>query len=92
MEINIFRFKLVYRRNDLGCKFWADLEKVYEQGMDRQAFNGYQSFKSVVKSIGEERKLGREFEELSGYSLYHAVKHAKASQAKKINVKSFMGH
>lgn len=67
--------------------FWADLEKVYEQGMDRQAFlNSYQSFKSVVKSIGEERKLGREFEELSGYSLYHAVKHAKASQAKKIKM------
>lgn len=67
--------------------FLADLEKVYEQGMDRQAFlNSYQSFKSVVKSIGEERKLGREFEELSGYSLYHAVKHAKASQAKKIKM------
>ena len=71
----------------LVVNFWADLEKVYEQGMDRKAFlNSYQSFKSVVKSIGEERKLGREFEELSGYSLYHAVKQAKASQAKKIKM------
>ncbi|BFQ95831.1 UPF0223 family protein [Enterococcus cecorum] len=71
----------------LVVNFWADLEKVYEQGMDRQAFlNSYQSFKSVVKSIGEERKLGREFEELSGYSLYHAVKQAKASQNKRIKM------
>lgn len=71
----------------LVVNFWADLEKVYEQGMERQTFlKSYHSFKSVVRSIGEERKLGREFEELSGYSLYRAVKQAKASQNKRIKM------
>ena len=37
----------------------------------------YRAFKKVVPSIGEEKRLGREFEEVSGYSLYRATQTAK---------------
>lgn len=40
----------------------------------------YQQFKTVVKSIGEEKRLGREFEKASGYSLYRTVQQAKKSK------------
>lgn len=37
----------------------------------------YRKFKQIVPSIGEEKKIFREFEEVSGYSAYHAVKKMK---------------
>lgn len=59
---------------------WQTLEDVYEKGVPATKFlEVYQQFKAVIKSIGEERKLGREFEEVSGYSLYRAVQAAKAT-------------
>ena len=36
----------------------------------------------VVPSIGEERRLGRDFEDLSGYSLYRTVQAAKTTSGK----------
>ncbi|MGX7328363.1 UPF0223 family protein [Enterococcus bulliens] len=69
-------------------KMWEILEKSYEQNVTVEQFlAAYQEFKTVVRSIGEERKLGREFEAASGYSLYHAVKHAKALQTGKFSMK-----
>ena len=40
----------------------------------------YRAFKKVVPSIGEEKRLGREFEEVSGYSLYRATQAAKQKE------------
>ena len=51
-------------------KMWEDLERANEKGINNEAFlKTYQQFKTVVKSIGEEKRLGREFEKASGYSL-----------------------
>lgn len=62
-------------------KLWDLLEQAYEKGIASQVFlASYQEFKQVVPSIGEERRLGREFEKISGYSLYHTVKQAKESE------------
>lgn len=58
---------------------WAVLEQAYEEGVAVASFmEAYKAFKKVVPSIGEERRLGREFEKLSGYSLYRALQAAKA--------------
>ena len=62
----------------LVMDLWAAVEEAYEKGIEKQTFlNKYRGFKKVVKSIGEERKLGKEFELISGYSLYHVVQEAK---------------
>lgn len=57
---------------------WQALEEVYEKGLIVDNFNEvYREFKQVIKSIGEERQLGRDFEAVSGYSLYRAVQESK---------------
>lgn len=62
---------------------WDQLEQAYEKGIVVDKFlESYQQFKKVVPSIGEERRLGREFEDLSGYSLYRTVQAAKATKGK----------
>ncbi|RST88740.1 hypothetical protein C7P63_09070 [Vagococcus humatus] len=62
---------------------WQGVEKAYETGISQADFMAlYREFKTVVKSIGEERQLGREFEEASGYSLYRVVQQAKNTSGK----------
>lgn len=66
-------------------KMWDILEQAYENGVATSLFlETYRLFKSVVKSIGEERHLGNDFEKISGYSLYRTVQTAKKMPAKKI--------
>ncbi|GAA3022810.1 UPF0223 family protein [Tetragenococcus solitarius] len=72
----------------LVVNLWQALEDSYEKGISAEKFlDAYKGFKTVVKSIGEERKLGREFEKLSGYSLYKAVQEAKTHPDKKLRMK-----
>lgn len=67
---------------------WAALEQAYEKGISNQEFlKKYQLFKTVVKSIGEERRIGKDFELISGYSLYHAVKEAKQNEKMQLKMK-----
>ncbi|ALV20888.1 MAG: UPF0223 family protein [Carnobacterium sp.] len=62
---------------------WRAVELAYEAGISTQEFlTKYQKFKEVIPSIGEEKKWGREFEAVSGYSLYQAVKEAKGTNKK----------
>lgn len=64
-------------------KMWEDLELANEKGIDNARFlKSYQHFKTVIPSIGEEKKLGKEFEKVSGYSLYRTVQAAKKNQKK----------
>ncbi|MDT2756902.1 UPF0223 family protein [Enterococcus asini] len=59
-------------------KMWELLEAANEEGVQATEFlNAYKEFKKVVPAIGEERRLGREFEKSSGYSLYHTLKAVK---------------
>jgi UPF0223 protein SPD_1235 len=58
--------------------FFNQVEQAYEQKADARIYlEAYKAFKKVVPSIGEEKRLGKEFEEVSGYSLYRATKVAK---------------
>lgn len=63
-------------------EMWNLVEAVYEKGSNPQAFLAhYRRFKEVVPSIGEEKKLDKEFKEVSGgYSLYQAKKACLAAE------------
>lgn len=62
---------------------WNAVEAAYEKGIATEQFQeAYRNFKQIVKSIGEEKRLGREFEEVSGYSLYRVVQASKTNQKK----------
>ncbi|AUB52452.1 MULTISPECIES: UPF0223 family protein [Enterococcus] len=66
---------------------WEALEKANEQGINNQEFlTTYQQFKTVIKSIGEEKRLGREFEKASGYSLYRTIQEAKKNTNKMLKM------
>jgi uncharacterized protein YktA (UPF0223 family) len=66
---------------------WDALEKSYEQGLENDLFlEKYHDFKEVVRSIGEEKRLGKEFEQVSGYSLYRAVQAAKKNNGKRLKM------
>jgi len=66
---------------------WEALEKANEQGINNQEFlTTYQQFKTVIKSIGEEKRLGREFEKASGYSLYRTIQEAKKNTDKMLKM------
>lgn len=66
---------------------WEALEKANEQGINNQEFlSTYQQFKTVIKSIGEEKRLGREFEKASGYSLYCTIQEAKKNTNKMLKM------
>ncbi len=46
----------------------------------------YRAFKTVVPSIGEEKRLGRTFEQDTGYSLYQTMKQVKDQPDRKIKM------
>lgn len=62
-------------------KMWELLEQAYEEGIQAETFlKGYSQFKKIVPSIGEERRLGKDFEKLSGYSLYRTLQSARQKE------------
>ncbi|WP_342231321.1 UPF0223 family protein [Enterococcus faecalis] len=66
---------------------WTAVEQANETGLPVNKFlTTYQQFKTVVKSIGEEKRLGREFENASGYSLYRTLQQAKKQGSGKLKL------
>ncbi|EGO7785152.1 UPF0223 family protein [Enterococcus faecalis] len=66
---------------------WTAVEQANETGLPVEKFlTTYQQFKTVVKSIGEEKRLGREFENASGYSLYRTLQQAKKQGSGKLKL------
>lgn len=66
---------------------WTAVEQANETGLPVDKFlTTYQQFKAVVKSIGEEKRLGREFENASGYSLYRTLQQAKKQGSGKLKL------
>ncbi|MGM9923305.1 MAG: UPF0223 family protein [Bacillus sp. (in: firmicutes)] len=62
--------------------FFEAVERVYEKGMERDEFMAkYRRFKEIVPSIAGEKKLDKEFQEVSGYSTYRAVQAAKKAES-----------
>lgn len=67
--------------------FFNDIEAAYETQVDsKKLLESYKVFKSVVPSKSEEKRLGREFELVSGYSFYRAVQLAKEKGEGKISL------
>ena len=59
-------------------KFYEAIEKAYEKGINRDELMAiYRRFKEIVPSKAEEKTLCGEFEDISGYSSYRAIKKAK---------------
>ena len=67
--------------------FYSLVEDAYEKGVDRDNFlAAYRAFKQVVPDQMTEKRLGREFEQVSGYSLYHVLKAARAGAGQRIRL------
>lgn len=61
------------------------VEKAYEGGISKVEFmSAYRKFKQVVPSKGEEKKLDKEFEEVSGYSIYRVKKESEKNETIKM--------
>ncbi|MCW1052089.1 UPF0223 family protein [Streptococcus anginosus] len=61
--------------------FLNDVEQAYEAKIAAEKIlTSYQLFKKIVPSKAEEKRIGREFETASGYSLYRAVQAAKQKE------------
>ncbi|MGT2926178.1 UPF0223 family protein [Streptococcus cuniculipharyngis] len=58
--------------------FFSKIEAAYETRVDTtELLVAYDHFKQIVPGKAQEKQLDREFEKLSGYSTYQAVKKAK---------------
>ena len=69
--------------------FFNDVEAAYEDKVEaKKLLESYKEFKLVVPSKREEKRLGREFETVSGYSLYRAVQAAKEKREGKISLEN----
>ena len=61
--------------------FLNAVEQAYESKIDAaELLERYKAFKQVVPGKAQEKKIGREFEAASGYSLYRAVQTAKQTE------------
>ena len=61
--------------------FLNDVEQAYEEKITaEEILSSYKLFKKIVPSKAEEKRIGREFEAASGYSLYRAVQAAKLKE------------
>ncbi|EOH99094.1 hypothetical protein UAY_01871 [Enterococcus moraviensis ATCC BAA-383] len=66
---------------------WSAVEQANETGIDTKVFlSTYKQFKTVVKSIGEEKRLGNEFQKASGYSLYRTLQQAKKQESGRLKL------
>lgn len=58
--------------------FLSLVEKAYESKVNKdQLLEAYKTFKTVVPAKAAEKRLDREFQEVSGFSIYQAVKAAQ---------------
>ncbi|KIY21220.1 MULTISPECIES: UPF0223 family protein [Mesobacillus] len=62
--------------------FYECIEKAYEKGIDRDTLlQAYRRFKEIVPQKAEEKKLFKDFEEVSGYVSYEAIKEMKQNES-----------
>lgn len=62
--------------------FFETIERAFEKGADRdQLLSRYNRFKEIVPSKAQEKTLCGEFEVLSGYSSYRAIKKAREANS-----------
>lgn len=62
--------------------FFECIEKAYEKGIDRDILlQAYRRFKEIVPSKAEEKTIFNEFEDVSGYAAFQAVKALKETNS-----------
>ena len=67
--------------------FLNQVELAYETGVDvENLLIAYKGFKEVVRSIGEEKRIGAEFEKVSSYSIYRTITAAKKTNQKRLRM------
>ncbi len=55
--------------------FLDKVERVYQEGVNcQELMDSYQQYKQIVQSKMEEKQIDKEFEKITGYSTYQAVK------------------
>ncbi|MDR0298340.1 MAG: UPF0223 family protein [Streptococcaceae bacterium] len=67
--------------------FFNHVEAFYEKPKSVSAdsfLSAYKAFKTVVPSLSAEKKLARDFENASSYSIYNAVQAVKLTQKSKM--------
>jgi uncharacterized protein YktA (UPF0223 family) len=66
------------------------VEKAYESGVKRDEFlQKYRSFQQVVPMKMEQKRLDKEFERESGYSIYQVFKQCqKAKNSEKVRIRN----
>lgn len=68
--------------------FFSIIEQAYEKGAKvAEIKEKYTRFKKVVPSKGEEKRLGKEFEAVSGYSFYHVMKEIRSASTSHIKMR-----
>ncbi|MFD0897952.1 UPF0223 family protein [Loigolactobacillus binensis] len=68
--------------------FYRVVEQAYEQGCQVTDFlSAYQAFKKIVPGKAAEKRLDREFSQVSGYSSYRAVQTAKQATKRQFKMK-----
>ncbi|CAM4032956.1 hypothetical protein BAMA_09170 [Bacillus manliponensis] len=62
-------------------KFYEAIEQAHEKGVQREdLMTLYRSFKEIVPAKMEEKKIDKEFQEVSGYSIYRVIQKAKKTE------------
>ena len=57
------------------------VEQAYEKGISKDDFlKAYRRFKNVVGTKSEEKQIDKEFEEVSGYSIYKVFKASQENE------------
>lgn len=68
-------------------EFYAQVEDAYTIGVEKEKFmKMVQRFKKIEPSIAAQKQLDRKFKELSGYSIYQAIKIVNNSSNEHIKV------
>ncbi|KRM97016.1 UPF0223 family protein [Loigolactobacillus rennini] len=69
-------------------RFYQSVEQAYEHQCSVAAFKqAYQDFKQIVPDKAGEKRLGREFEQVSGYSIYQAVQAVNKATGKQFKLR-----
>lgn len=68
-------------------QFYAQVEDAYTTGVARDKFmKMVRNFKTIEPSIAAQKQLDRKFKELSGYSIYQAIKTVSNSSKERVKV------
>lgn len=70
------------------AQFLNAVADAYEVGVaTNDVLKAYDQFKTVVTAKSEEKRIGRDFENETGYSLYKVVKTARETSNKRFKMK-----